>query len=308
VLDGATSQWKRSDCGSAAIGPPAGSPAAIALDRARGAAHRVRVAVGRERASSASSSCVRAPRKRAAAEQHDAGVDRSPRSTRGTTRSDRVLERLTRGHARPPRRTPRRLEPRAQVLDVDARRGVAPSHSAGTRATTASSARVDARREPRVGLGDRAGERQQHVVADRRERRARARSGSARGGVERRAVVDQPQVARASEQVRVARRAVDVGDSASSQTTSAASSGRRRRPPRVVGQRAGQEVDAEVEPALAAIRSWISGSGSARAERRVELDEHELGHRQPERAGQLAGDDLGHERLRPCPAPRNLRT
>ena len=53
-----------------------------------------------------------------------------------------------------------------------------------------------------------------------------------------------------------------------------------------------------MSPALAAISSWISGSGSARAERRVELDQHELGHRQAERAGQLPGHDLRRQRLR----------
>ena len=61
-------------------------------------------------------------------------------------------------------------------------------------------------------------------------------------------------------------------------------------------------------PALAWMSSWISGSGSARASAGVDVDDDELGHRQPERAPQLARDDLRDERPAPWPAPRNFVT
>ena len=41
-------------------------------------------------------------------------------------------------------------------------------------------------------------------------------------------------------------------------------------------------------------------------ERRIELDEHELGHRQTEAAGQLPRHDLGGQRLRPLPGAAEL--
>ena len=98
VLAGATSQWKRSDCGSAAIGPPAGSPAG---DRARSSrsarAHRGRVAVGRERGQQPLVE-LRAGAEEAqrAAEQHDAGVDRLAALDARDDPQRGVLERLTR--------------------------------------------------------------------------------------------------------------------------------------------------------------------------------------------------------------------
>ena len=94
--------------------------------------------------------------------------------------------------------------------------------------------------------------------------------------------------------------------SASSQTTSAASSASGGSVGHV-GQRAGQEVDAEVDPRAGRDQLLDLRVGLGRAERRVELDQHQLRHRQPEAAGQLAGHDLGRQRLRPLARAAELQ-
>ena len=97
--------------------------------------------------------------------------------------------------------------------------------------------------------------------------------------------------------------------SASSQTIRAASSGSGNGPDgRAERQRAREEVDAEVEARARGEQILDLGIGLRAAERRVELDERELRDEEAERPRQLAGHDLGDERLRPWPAPRNLRT
>ena len=93
--------------------------------------------------------------------------------------------------------------------------------------------------------------------------------------------------------------------SASSHTTAAARSGGRR-PRRVVGQRARQEVDAEVEARAGADQILDLGIGLGARHLDVELDQHELGHRQPERPRQLPGHDLGRQRLRPLAGAAEL--
>ena len=217
----------------------------------------------------------------------------------------RVLERARRhgGPPRPPRRTP--AAPRAGGTGTRRSRRATPARAtpraqAGEVASTES--RVEQRGEPDVRLFDRAAAGQQDVGADRRERAARLGRRVRPGvlAVERGAVVDQPQAAVPDQQVGVLRRAVDVGgqriepDDRRGQLRV----GRRARGRRV-GERAGQEVEPDVAARARAISSWISGSGSARAELRVDLHEHDLGHRQPDGAGELAGHDLGHQRLRP---------
>ena len=87
VEAGATTQPNRSESGSAASAPPAGSPqttARIASTLARTARD---VEIRRERRQ-ARLVDLRAHVEEVAlaAEDHDADVDRSPRSTRGTTR------------------------------------------------------------------------------------------------------------------------------------------------------------------------------------------------------------------------------
>src|SRR3954470_2001175 len=88
VLEGATSQWKRSDGGSFAIGPPCGSPAAIRSTCCRCGRTSAGSHLGESAARSCSSSCVRAPRKRRGRQKSTTpALTASPRSTCGTIRS-----------------------------------------------------------------------------------------------------------------------------------------------------------------------------------------------------------------------------
>ena len=247
VLDGAVSQWKRSDGGSAAIGPPSGVAGRDALER-RAAARARRRARSRARARPAPPrrARVRAPRKpQRAAEQHDAGVEASPRSTRGTTRTIAYWKSSRAGTLGLLHPLARRLEPRAPGARRTARRRPTPAGtSAAARAGSASGASRASASAIEPGRG------QQHVVADRRERPPRdAPAGRRRRGARRarrrgRSATGCRASAAGSGCAACGRRS---STSASSQTTSAASSGVRRLGRRV-GQRAGQEVDAEVEP------------------------------------------------------------
>ena len=88
--------------------------------------------------------------------------------------------------------------------------------------------------------------------------------------------------------------------SASSHTMSAARP--RIRAPRAarrVGQRAGEEVHAEVRAGAAGDQLLDLGVGLGRPEHRVELDLDQLRHQETEAPGQLADDHLGHERPQP---------
>ena len=218
VLDGATSQWKRSDARQrrdrAGVGLAGGDP----HERVEVAAHGVEVGVGRERAQ-------RAPRRARRAPRGSAAGGRTARRRRSRTRRarrcghdahDRVLERARRHGAppRPRRRTPRGGSSRRRRYSAYSARARGANQSVGhAREHLLDDGAAQPRREPRVGRGDVAGARQQHVVADRRERAQRL------GGrvlprvlqVERGAVVDQPQPAVPEQQVGVLRRAVDVG-------------------------------------------------------------------------------------------------
>jgi hypothetical protein len=165
-------------------------------------------------------------------------------------------------------------------------------------------------RQALVGLVQRACRPEQHVVGDRREwlvRRARQRARAVLAE-ERRAVVDEPGAPVPDEQVRVARRAVDVG--------------RERVEPDDVGrqlgidighrggcegERPGQEVDAEVDAGARAQQVLDLGIGLGARELGGQRDRHELGDRQPQPPRQLAHDDLGHERRRPLPRAAVLR-
>ena len=204
----------------------------------------------------------------------------------------------------------RRLEPRPEVVDVDA-------------AVVAVEPRVRDRcgdllqqlarhrwREPLVGLDDRAGVRQQHVLGDRLERpprvlvRGRRRRGGSRA--RRRGRSATAGRASASRFVFWAVRSTFV-TSASSQTIAAASSGDGAGPAGGRnGSAPGRKSTPRFGPALASSRSWISASGSARPIVGIELDDRELGHGEAERAGELAGDDLRHERLASLPGAAEL--
>ena len=59
-------------------------------------------------------------------------------------------------------------------------------------------------------------------------------------------------------------------------------------------------------PALPVIRSWISGSGSAAPSAGSSSISTISGTAQAERAGELARDDLGDERLHPLPRAAEL--
>ena len=67
---------------------------------------------------------------------------------------------------------------------------------------------------------------------------------------------------------------------------------------RFEGQRAGQEVEPQVETGAPVEQLLDLLIGLGLAERRIELDEDDLRDRQPERPSDLAGDELGDERLR----------
>ena len=87
VLDGATSQWKRAVVSSCAIGPPAGSPAAIRSIASRCARTAAASSSGHSAASRASSSAVRAARYCSGRQKTTTPtLIRSPRSSRGTSR------------------------------------------------------------------------------------------------------------------------------------------------------------------------------------------------------------------------------
>ena len=125
--------------------------------------------------------------------------------------------------------------------------------------------------------------------------------------VERRTVVDEPQPSVPPEQVRVLRPPVDVG--------------RERVEPDDVGrkggvrlgacggaerERAGEKVDAEIQPAAREQQILDLGVRLGAADRRIELDEHQLGHGEAERPGQLTHHHLRDERLRPLPGAVEL--
>ena len=114
---------------------------------------------------------------------------------------------------------------------------------------------------------------------------------------ERRAVVDQVQPAVPDEQVRVAGSAVDVRHE-------------RVEPDHIggqvgidggvdgtaIGSAPGRKSIPRFAPGLPDDQVLDLGIGLGKAERRCHLHHHELGHRQPDRARQLARHHLGHER------------
>ena len=65
---------------------------------------------------------------------------------------------------------------------------------------------------------------------------------------------------------------------------------------RVVGDRAGQEVERQVQPGAVVDEGVDLGVGLGAGQIPIELGEHQLRHRQAERAGDLARDQLGDQR------------
>ena len=319
VLDGATSQPKRSDGGSAAIG--AGRRVA------RGDAHdrvEVRRAPPRGRAPGASAARralverdARAEEVALAAEEHDAGVD--PLAALDT-RARRARSRRRTGYA-PARacsassrtRAARRAAARGTRRSVSA---CAPaSQSCGTSATTASSsAPVDRAAQPRIGGDDRAGDGSSTCSAicgnGRAACSARTQPARAGGRARRRGRSATAGRARAAGSgcARVRSTLVDervepddvggelrVGLPRRRRASTASAPGRKSTPrfaPRCADD---QLLDLRVGLGRAAAPASISTSTSS-------------GTEQAERARQLADDHLGHERQRALPGAAELRT
>ncbi len=125
--------------------------------------------------------------------------------------------------------------------------------------------------------------------------------------VERGAVVDQVEPAVVDEQVGVARGAVDVRHQGIEPDDLGGEVGRGRIVlARRVGLRAAEEFDAEVQPDAGEQQLLDLGVGLAAADPGVELDRHQLRHRQAERPRQLARDHLRHEHQRPLPGAAEL--
>src|SRR6187551_4081897 len=121
VLDGETSQWKRSAWPSLAIGPAVSSPAAIRSMASRCGRMEAGSRFGAKAASRLSSSAIRAPRKRAGRHNRTTPTLRdSPRSTRGRTRMIEYWNALRGGSGtfRLLDEGPRRLEAQGQIAYV----------------------------------------------------------------------------------------------------------------------------------------------------------------------------------------------
>ena len=155
---------------------------------------------------------------------------------------------------------------------------------------------------PGVGGQDRLRVGQEHVVADPLERPpgmlVRIPPGVV--DVQRRAVVDEPGPAMPHQQVRVLRGAIRVGDQrvqphdVRRERRIDDRAGRRRG--RVEGQRAGQEVHAQVAPRARANEVVDLLVGLCVAEGRIDLDRDDVGDRQTDRPADLAGQPLRDER------------
>jgi hypothetical protein len=147
-------------------------------------------------------------------------LNRSPRSIRGTTRTTAYWNGLRDGTVDLDEERARGTQPRGQIVDVRAslRAGRAEPAVVGQPGVgdqlddRGQDVAVQARREPRVGLDERPGERAQDVLAQPRERPPGVAAGLAPGvvDVERRTVVDQPRAAVPDDDVRVLRRPVGV--------------------------------------------------------------------------------------------------
>src|SRR6187551_1290470 len=199
-----------------------------------------------------SSSAVRAPRKSSGRQKTiTPTLTCSPRSMSGTRRSTAYEN----GSATRPvslgDEPARLLEPPQEVVDVHL--ATFPFEPLVGHLGRREPERLlaHAGSQPDVCRLDRGCVGEKDVVADRLERAARVlrRGLGSMVEVEGSAVVDQPQAPVPPEQVRVLRRAVDVGDQRV-EPDGVCGEARLWRGPggRTEGQRAGEEIDAEVEP------------------------------------------------------------
>ena len=185
------------------------------------------------------------------------------------------------------------------------------NHSPGTRATTCSSSARSTRGASRSSASRIEPARgQQHVLGDLGEcaRRLLGRPEPCVLEVEGRAVVDQPHLLMPDEQVRVGGGAVDVGDQGIEPDDVGCELGvGLHGPARGVRERAGQEVDGDVEPAACEDQLLDLGIRLGTPEDGVEVKQRDLRHPEAEGAGELADDDLSDERERALPRAAELQ-
>ena len=124
--------------------------------------------------------------------------------------------------------------------------------------------------------------------------------------VERGAVVDEPRVAVPDQEVGVAPRAVDVGGEGVEPQDVGRGVGRGWPRP-VVAERAGQEVDAEVEAQAGGEQVLDLLVGLVLGDGRLQVDDGHPRHVEAERPRQLADDDLGDEDLDALPGSAELQ-
>ncbi len=125
--------------------------------------------------------------------------------------------------------------------------------------------------------------------------------------VQGRPVVDEPEPMVPDQEVRIPRRAVHVGHERVEPDHVGGHVRVRHEPgSRVEAERAGEEVEADVEPGAALQQLPDLGIRLSGRQRRVEVDQHDVGHQQAERPPDLARDQLGDERLRPVPGATEL--
>ena len=126
--------------------------------------------------------------------------------------------------------------------------------------------------------------------------------------VERGAVIDEPELPARPQEVRVARRAVDVHRERVERDDERRERAGDRRPRRAVEA---QRAPAGARARRCSRRCRAAGRAprgrARRARARREVHEHELRHGQPDRARELADDDLGDERARALAGAAQLR-
>src|ERR1051326_2485545 len=302
VLRGATSQWKRWRCERLPIGPASAPPAQTFGITPRWPSTTATSTSCANASSRSRSSSMRAPRNAAVEEKTiTPALRNSPRSTRGTTRTIAQSNgwRLRIGSILHPRA--RRFQAAEQVVAIR-RRPLRQPLLGDESDDLVEHRRRQLRGQLLVDIADLRRPRQQHVLLALRERFARALDrvgGPVVMKDQRRAVIDHPEIAMPDEEVRVLRRAIDVRhervepDDGRRQPLLAA---QRAVDVRIECDRSRQKVEADVQP-FALLQQLLDLRIGLRArDASVELHEHDLRHRQAERAGDLAGDHLRRER------------
>ncbi len=127
--------------------------------------------------------------------------------------------------------------------------------------------------------------------------------------VERRAVIDQPQLAVPPQQIGIARGAIHVRGEQIEPDDRGGFLGAHDMPGmHGVRKGCGQEVEPDVVAHAAHQQLLDLGVGLGAADGIVEREHHQLGHPQAERPRKLTDDHLSHERAPACPAPRSFTT